>query len=265
MEAASEKILGYTVVSSGLGSCLETIENLLDSQRTALPCCQLALCLNPHSYVESLHNPLFSDTLHHADWLVPDGAGIVLASRVLGGKIHERISGSDLFCGINKLLEKKGNTKVFFLGSTEETLKIIVRKLSEEYPGIQLAGTFSPPFKSEFSEQESNAMVEAINNAHPDVLWVGMTSPKQDIWLYENRERLNVLFAAAIGAVFDFYTGKAKRSHPFFQKIGLEWLPRLLRDPKRLWKRTVISAPVFLFHLFRHKIFTTFHQSPPFS
>jgi len=90
-------------------------------------------------------------------------------------------------------------------------------------------------------------MIAAVNTAGPDVLRVGMTAPKQEKWIYRNRDRLNVKFIAAVGAVFDFYTGTVKRSHPGFQKLGLEWLPRLLQQPGRLWSRTVISAPVFLF------------------
>jgi len=89
-------------------------------------------------------------------------------------------------------------------------------------------------------------MIDAINATQADVLWVGMTAPKQEKWIYVNRERLEVRFAAAIGAVFDFYTGRVKRSHPVFQWLGLEWLPRLVQQPRRLWRRMFISAPIFL-------------------
>ena len=94
-------------------------------------------------------------------------------------------------------------------------------------------------------------MVTAVNAAAPDVLWVGMTAPKQEKWILENHARLNVKFAAAIGAVFDFYTGKVKRSHPVFQRLGLEWLPRLIQQPRRLWRRMFVSAPIFIWHVLR--------------
>jgi N-acetylglucosaminyldiphosphoundecaprenol N-acetyl-beta-D-mannosaminyltransferase len=97
-------------------------------------------------------------------------------------------------------------------------------------------------------------MIAAINASKADVLWVGMTAPKQEKWIFENRARLNVKFAGAIGAVFDFYTGRVKRSHPVFQRLGLEWLPRLVQQPRRLWRRMFVSAPIFVWHVLKQKV-----------
>jgi N-acetylglucosaminyldiphosphoundecaprenol N-acetyl-beta-D-mannosaminyltransferase len=96
-------------------------------------------------------------------------------------------------------------------------------------------------------------MVEAVNRVRPDILWVGMTAPKQEKWIYLNRNRLEVRFIGAVGAVFDFYAGNVKRSHPIFQRLGLEWLPRLLREPRRLFKRNFVSSPLFLYRVFRQR------------
>jgi N-acetylglucosaminyldiphosphoundecaprenol N-acetyl-beta-D-mannosaminyltransferase len=123
--------------------------------------------------------------------------------------------------------------------------------MAVDYPNVRVAGTYSPPFKKTYSKEEVDAMAAAINEAAPDVLWVGMTAPKQEKWIHDQRDRLNVKFAAAIGAVFDFYTGRVKRSHPAFQRLGLEWLPRLVQEPRRLWRRMFVSAPVFLFAVLR--------------
>jgi N-acetylglucosaminyldiphosphoundecaprenol N-acetyl-beta-D-mannosaminyltransferase len=109
-----------------------------------------------------------------------------------------------------------------------------------------VAGSYAPPFRDALSEAEDRKIVSAVNAAKPHVLWVGMTAPKQEKWIHANRGRLEVDFIAAVGAVFDFYTGRVKRSHPLFQAVGLEWLPRLLRDPARLWKRNFVSNPKFL-------------------
>jgi N-acetylglucosaminyldiphosphoundecaprenol N-acetyl-beta-D-mannosaminyltransferase len=117
-----------------------------------------------------------------------------------------------------------------------------------------VAGTFSPPYKPEFSPAELDMMIAAINAVRPDVLWVGMTAPKQEKWIYQNRHRLQVKFIGAVGAVFDFYTGRVKRSHPIFQNLGLEWLPRLLQEPRRLWRRMGVSAPIFIWHVLKAKI-----------
>ena len=113
---------------------------------------------------------------------------------------------------------------------------------------------YSPPFKEVFSEEENRAMIEAVNRAGPDVLWVGMTAPKQEKWIYQNKDRLNVKFIGAIGAVFDFYAGTVKRPHPWFLDHGLEWLPRLLGEPRRLWKRMFVSAPLFMARVFAERI-----------
>ena len=215
--------------------------------------CAWLACLNPHSYAVSLDDPTFSAALKDADWLVPDGAGIVLASRLTGGSIGERITGSDVFYGLNQRLNAAGGMSVFFFGSTEETLAAITRRMAEDYPNIRVAGVYSPPFKADYTADETDEMLEAINTASPDVLWVGMTAPKQEVWIYRHRERINAKFAAAIGAVFDFYTGNVKRSHPLFQRLGLEWLPRLLQQPGRLWRRMFVSAPVFLWHVLLQK------------
>ena len=242
----AEELLGYSVVSEGRSACADAICEWIDDGVHG----RWLACVNPHSYVEALRKPTFAAALHAADWVIPDGAGIVLASRMLGGSISERVTGSDIFRGVQHLLDKKGGRSVFFLGATEETLAAIRERMARDFPNVEVAGTYSPPFKAEYAAEELDAMVDAINQAAPDVLWVGMTAPKQELWIKQNLDRLEtVKFAGAIGAVFDFYTGRVKRSHPIFQRLGLEWLPRLIQQPRRLWRRMFISAPIFLWHV----------------
>jgi N-acetylglucosaminyldiphosphoundecaprenol N-acetyl-beta-D-mannosaminyltransferase len=118
--------------------------------------------------------------------------------------------------------------------------------MQKDFPNIEITGTYSPPFKPEFTPMENNAMVNAVCHAKPDVLWVGMTAPKQEKWVHQNKDRLNVKLLAPVGAVFDFYIDTIKRSPPWFLDHGLEWLPRLIKEPRRLWDRTLLSAPKFL-------------------
>lgn len=244
----TEKVLDYTVVMDDLSSCVESIVNWIVVGGSG----RWMACLNPHSYVVALNRPKFEIALMSADWLAPDGTGIVIASRILGGQIRKRITGSDFFFGLLSKLNKRGGHDVFFVGSTEETLAAICERMALDFPNVRVAGTYSPPFRAEFSPIETDEMLKAINQARPDVLWVGMTAPKQELWIHDNLGRLeSVRFVGAIGAVFDFYAGEVKRSHPIFQNIGLEWLPRLLREPKRLWRRTIISAPIFVWHVIK--------------
>lgn len=246
----TQDILNYTVYSGSLEQCVDSVVSRITNN--AAPC--WLACVNPHSYVAALDESEFSDALHGADWLIPDGSGIVIASRVLGGNIRQRITGSDIFSALNSKTNELGGFSVFFLGSTPDRLEEIRVRMERDYPQIRFAGSYSPPFKQEYAEDELVAMIAAINQARPDILWVGMTAPKQEKWIHQNLHRLDVRFAAAIGAVFDFYTGRVVRSHPIFQRLGLEWLPRLVQEPRRLWRRMFISAPVFMWHVVRARL-----------
>ncbi|MEM6857062.1 MAG: WecB/TagA/CpsF family glycosyltransferase [Pseudomonadota bacterium] len=211
-------------------------------------------CINPHSYAEIKKRPELLEGFLSSDWIVPDGAGIVLASRFVGDPVAERITGADIFFGLNAKLEKAGKGRVFFLGSTQATLDRIADKFRKDYPNLELAGTYSPPYKPEFTPEDKAAMVAAVNAAKPDVLWVGMTAPKQEAWIAEHIDQLDIRFAGAIGAVFDFYIGNVKRSSPVWQNLHLEWLPRLVQEPRRLWRRMLISAPIFVTDVVRERL-----------
>ncbi|HOB54387.1 MAG TPA: WecB/TagA/CpsF family glycosyltransferase [Acidobacteriota bacterium] len=222
---------------------------------------QWLACANPHSLEVARDDTAFAVALHSADLLVPDGVGMVLASRIMGGRIRARVTGSDIFLALNAALSARGGTSCFFLGSTDENLAAIREKMAADFPGVRVAGIYSPPFRDEFTAADDAAMVAAVNAAAPDVLWVGMTAPKQEKWIHRNLTRLEtVRFAAAVGAVFDFYTGRVKRSHPAFRRLGLEWLPRLLRQPRRLWRRNFVSNPRFLMRVVRERMR---RDSPP--
>ena len=255
-----ESLINYPLFSDSLEVCIDSIVQQINTARQMTTeyedqypnkkarslVCQYAACLNPHSYSEAQKDPNFRTALLGARWLLPDGVGIILASRILRGSIRKRITGTDLFTGICQKINNLGGYRVFFLGSDEETLSSISRRMAIDYPKITVAGTYSPPFKTRFSDREIEDMILAVNNAAPDVLWVAMTAPKQEKWLLEVQHRLNIPFAGAIGAVFDFYSGGIVRPKLLFQNLGLEWLPRLIQEPRRLYKRMVVSAPIFL-------------------
>jgi N-acetylglucosaminyldiphosphoundecaprenol N-acetyl-beta-D-mannosaminyltransferase len=240
-----ENVLGYLVTTCTLDECVESI--LASMTISASP--SWLACLNANSYVVSRDDVAFAHALRCASWLVPDGVGIVLASRLLGARIRRRITGGDLFYRLNARMNEVGGFSVFFLGSTPQNLAAIETRMRRDYPNLRVVGTYSPPYKSVYSQSELEAMTQAINEARPDVLWVGMTSPKQDLWIHANRDHLNAKFAAGIGAVFDFYTGNLKRAPRLMQSLGLEWLYRSVAEPTRLGSRNLKSNPVFLFLL----------------
>ena len=209
--------------------------------------------INPHSYCEAKKDSVFAEALLSSEVLLPDGSGIVLATKILTGKKIKKIAGSD----IHQYLLEQAHLKienVFYLGASKNTLQLIEKRIAKEFPNIRVA-SYSPPYKSEFSEQENKEMLSAINYFQPDILFVGMTAPKQEKWVYANKEQIEANVIVSIGAVFDFYAGTVKRSAPFWIKLGLEWLPRLIREPKRLFRRNFISTPKFLLEIFWCKCF----------
>jgi N-acetylglucosaminyldiphosphoundecaprenol N-acetyl-beta-D-mannosaminyltransferase len=238
----TEDILGCAVSTQSANDCISELANWISNGEKG----RYFVCANPHSLEVARGDSLFHEALKEAALTIPDGIGIVLASKMLGGSIRERVTGSDIFLGLSSRLNQAGGYRYFFLGSTEDTLGKICEKMGTEFPKIGVAGTYSPPFREEFSDEENKLMLEAINRAGPDVLWVGMTAPKQEKWIYLNRSELNVSLICPVGGVFDYFAGTVKRAHPFFQKIGLEWFPRMLRNPRRLWRRNFISNPSFL-------------------
>ncbi len=246
-----ESILGYPVCVKPREWCISEIYGWLkDSQRKG----RYFVCINPHSIEVARKDSIFHDAIQKADLTIPDGIGVVIASRILGGSIRERVTGSDIFLGLSHMANRDGGCRYFLLGSTDEELRIIEEKIRRDFSHIDIAGSYSPPFKNEFSEQDNKIMVERINAARADVLWVGMTAPKQEKWIYTNRSRLSVKVIGPVGAVFNFYTGTVKRSNPWFQKHGLEWLPRLIKQPGHLWRRNLVSNPLFMARILNLRI-----------
>lgn len=234
------------------------LKNLKILQRpadlNALPAGKLLInTINANSYNVAQKDRLYAEALFKGDVLLPDGISVVKAVKWLKNERIERISGWDLFVFEMKKLNKKGGV-CFFLGSSEQVLKIIEEKASADYPNIRIA-SYSPPYKPDFTEEENKTMLEAINTANPDLVWIGMTAPKQEKWAYQHWDKLKIsCHVGTIGAVFDFYAGTVKRAPLWWQKHGLEWLYRLMREPRRLWKRYMIGNILFMSYIFKEKV-----------
>ena len=208
--------------------------------------------INAHSYNTALKDDFFAEALMKGDALIPDGASIVMACRKLKAKSQpkERIAGWDLFTMEMERLNRKGGT-CFFMGSSEKVLKLIREKGKTVYPNIRIE-TYSPPYKPEFSEAENREIIEAINRANPDLLWIGMTAPKQEKWAYRHWNELHIhCHCGTIGAVFDFFAGTMERAPMWWQEHSLEWLYRLIKEPKRMWRRYIIGNTLFIRNVIR--------------
>ncbi|WP_010520648.1 WecB/TagA/CpsF family glycosyltransferase [Aquimarina agarivorans] len=207
--------------------------------------------INPHSYCVSKSDSEFEQALKKSDVLLPDGIGIVWAAKVLRNKKISRITGFDIFKYSMNYLNNIDGT-CFFLGASEETLAEIEQRLKKDYPNVKV-DSYSPPYKENFTASDSKIMCQKVNDCNPDILFVGMTAPKQEKWAAEHLDKLNVKVVCSIGAVFDFYSGRVKRPSKIWLVLGLEWLGRFMKEPKRLAKRNLISAPKFIAEVISNK------------
>ena len=211
--------------------------------------------INAHSYNVAQTDNLFAEALTKGDYLIPDGAGIVKACGWRKGKSRpkERIAGWDLFkMEMDRLnTNSKGEKKVMFMGSSEKVLTLIRQRCAVDYPNLNVE-TYSPPYKPEFNNEDNRLIIEAINQADPDLLWIGMTAPKQEKWTYSHWNDLQIhCHVGTIGAVFDFFAGTVKRAPIWWQKHSLEWLYRLLKEPRRMWRRYIVGNVKFLWNVWR--------------
>ncbi len=208
--------------------------------------------INQYSFCLAEKDPEFKNALLASEVLLPDGVGVVAAVRLQGGQKIKKISGSSLH---THLLEKMNREygSCFYLGSSEKTLKKIKDRAALEYPNVRV-GYYSPPFKAVFSDTDNAKMVAAVNSFGTDVLFVGMTAPKQEKWAVAHKAELDAKIISSVGAVFDFYAGTMSRPGSFWVDLGFEWLGRLVNEPQRMWKRYLYYGPVFVYALLRHKL-----------
>ncbi len=207
--------------------------------------------INQYSYCVAEKDAGFKKVLQESDILLPDGIGIVGAERLLSGQKITKIAGADLHAYLLTQLNKKGGS-CFYLGSSDKTLSRIKERLAVDYPLVGV-GIYSPPFKAKFNETENQQMTEAVNAFKPDVLFVGMTAPKQEKWAFAHKDQLDAKLICSIGAVFDFYAGTIERPGEIWISLGLEWLGRLVKEPKRMWKRYLYYGGVFAYYVLREK------------
>lgn len=197
-----------------------------------------------HGLMEGHRDAGFKTILNSAHLFAPDGILVVLIARIKGGHIKKRGTGPDLMERFLESTQNKGY-RHFFYGDTDETLELLKDKVESQFPNQMIVGAHSPPFRPATTE-EDDSIVDEINKAKPDVLWVGLGTPKQERWMFEHRDLLKVPVTIGVGASFKFATGGVKRSPTWIGNLGFEWLWRLSQEPKRLWRRVFVDAPQFI-------------------
>lgn len=202
----------------------------------------VCLC-NVHSSVTATKDDTLSRALAKSDLVLPDGAPIAWMLRRKGFPNQTRIAGPDLMARICQELTQNGPT-VFLFGSTQNTLERLHRMLLTQHPSLRIAGILSPKYGS-WSNEEESAYIDAINQSGAGLVFIGLGCPKQEIWMANNRSRIDGVMLG-VGAAFDFHAGTVRRAPFLYQKFGLEWLHRLLSEPRRLWRRYLSTNTRFL-------------------
>ncbi len=207
---------------------------------------------NVHSVVTTRHDPVFGQAVEEADMATPDGEPVAWMLRRFGVPRQRRINGPDLMWRYCAQAATKGES-IYLYGGSPETLQILEQRLAKNFPGLQIAGTWSPPFRA-LTEDEDEGDVARINASGAGTVWVSLGCPKQEKWMAEHRGRIKAVMIG-VGAAFDYHAGTTPRAPLWMQRSGLEWLYRLLSEPRRLWRRYLVTNTLFIFLATRQLLF----------
>lgn len=241
-------ILGVNINVTNMEDTVKVITENLDDIKGDYICVS-----NVHTTVMSYEDECYRDIQNSGFMALPDGKPLSIVSKKRGLSEAERVTGPDLMEEIFEISEEKVY-RHYFYGSTQETLNMLRVKLKEKYPKMKIVGMYSPPFRM-LTEEENKKIEENINKINPDFIWVGLGAPKQEIWMSEHKNKVNGLMIG-VGAGFDYIAGNISRAPIWMQKNSLEWLYRLIQDPKRLFKRYCITNSKFIFLCFK-ELFTS--------
>lgn len=238
------RVLGSRV---HLISKMRTVDHIEDWVESHDAICRRVVVTGFHGLWEAHKHPKLQSILNSAELWVPDGIAPIWVARLRGHRNVERVPGAEIMYEFfRRAMHKKYSS--YFYGDTNSTLLALRAVLARDYPGHKIVGAFSPPFRALTPEEDQEA-IERINAAHPDVLWIGLGMPKQDLWIYERLHRLKVPVAIGVGAAFAFVAGTVPRCPDWIGSMGFEWVYRFLKEPKKLWRRDLLDGPQFLFHI----------------
>jgi N-acetylglucosaminyldiphosphoundecaprenol N-acetyl-beta-D-mannosaminyltransferase len=237
-------------ISANLYSMVKILEDYVRSKKPH----QICIC-NVHTTMMAYKNKASHKYMKKASLSTMDGQPLVWLAKFLGARNSERIAGPDLLLEVCRISPSKGY-RHFFYGGAEGIPEKMKRVFEKAFPGIEIVGTYSPPFRPS-TQEEDEVIVKMINSRTPDFLWVGLGAPKQEQWIADHLDRIEAPVQVGVGAAFDFFTGNVRRAPVWMQRFGLEWLFRLLKEPRRLWKRYFVYNTLFILclipEILRHK------------
>ena len=247
LRARRTNVLGVGVIASELPEAVATLEKWHAEGRRDYVC-----CVSVHGIVTAQRDPAIRSALNRSGLATEDGMPLVWWSRSAGFRSARRVCGPDLMDAVCTLGSKKGHRHYFYGGSPSVVEKLVSR-LTERYPGLVIAGHHSPPFRP-LTEEEDAADIAAINETRPDFVWIGLGMPKQEKWMASHVGKVHATALLGVGAAFDFHAGTKPRAPLWMQRSGLEWLFRLMSEPRRLARRYLIDNSIFVAHTIRHAL-----------
>ncbi|QDT09753.1 WecB/TagA/CpsF family glycosyltransferase [Planctomycetes bacterium K23_9] len=243
VKSSKVNILGVAVDAINMGVAIEKIDQWIQSGASQY------VCVTPvHSVMECQDDDDLRDIFNQAGMVTPDGMPVVWICNWFGFKDARRVYGPDLMLTLCDHSQKPGY-RHFFYGGAEGVAPTLSENLQKRFPDMKSVGTLSPPYKA-LSESENRAMVDTINAANPDIVWVGLGSPKQERWMAKNIDVLNASVVIGVGAAFDFHVGRVRQAPAWMQRSGMEWFFRLIMEPRRLWRRYLIGNSRFVVKFF---------------
>jgi N-acetylglucosaminyldiphosphoundecaprenol N-acetyl-beta-D-mannosaminyltransferase len=233
---------------------LEAVENRSDGEPLVIAFC------NVHSVMSARRDPALAEALNAAQIATPDGVPLMWTLRRTARPEQERVYGPD-FMRLALMDAEDRKWKHYLYGSTPETLELLQQSIAEFAPDANIVGAYSPPFHS-LSPQEEVSDAERIRASGADIVWVGLGMPKQELWMHRLSDQLPGVALAGVGASFDFLAGTVEEAPEWMMRTGLEWLFRLSREPKRLWRRYIWNNPAFVFLVLRQLMMKRLSRSP---
>ncbi len=244
-EVPTREILGIPIAMTDYDGAMAVMDGMIARRDTGYVC-----AVAVHAVMVAQHDAEMRAALQGSSLTVPDGMPLTWAANALGEKLDNRVYGPELMQRYSRRCAERGHRVWLYGGRDQGSLAQLALNMRRDYPGIQIVGGYSPPFRP-MTEAEEDDLVRAVRRDRPDVLWVGIGVPKQEKWMARMRERLDVPVMAAVGAAFDFHAGRISQAPPWMQERGLEWTYRIAQEPRRLLPRYLYYNPAFLLSLGR--------------
>lgn len=240
------QILGVNIAVTNMEETVKYLEEHIDKLRGEY----ITVC-NGHTSVMAYEDQEYRKVQNSAALALPDGEPLSIVSRRRGYKEAQRVTGPDLMEEMFKRGQEGNGLRHYFYGGRQDTLDTLKEILQKKYPKLQIAEMYSPPFRK-LTKEEKQADIERINASNADIIWIGLGAPKQENWMYEHKGKLQGV-CIGVGAGFDYHAGKLKRAPMWVQKISMEWFVRLMQEPRRLWKRYLVTNAKFIWYTWREK------------